>query len=1057
MIYRRLAHISDVHIRKAKRHKEYRHVFRKLYKSLREKKVDLIILTGDLVHNKTDLSPEAVKLLGDFYKNLASIAEVISIVGNHDCIISQKGRLNSLSPVVSLVKDEKINLVEKSGFEEYGNITFGVFDINDEKNFPTSIPDPDINKTYIALFHGPMHRSQANAKYTMDSKYEVEMFDEYDYAILGDIHKRQFLNDEETIAYSGSLIQQNFGEEEEKGYMIWDIQQQTTEFVPIPSDYGFRSYYLESEQLKDISNLNLPDPPRFAYIRVFVSSKDYNVTTVSDIESVLKRKYKPIGLYVKPFDKTNAKFDVDHSIEVDDITNLKTQKSLLREFLKGAGVNRKDIKEIVDVHEDYFSSCSISDIDTYKARTWKIISMKFSNVFSYGEDNEINFDSLKGITGIFSDNATGKSNLLYTILTCFFNMSSRASRKNLVDIINDNKNEAKIEVLFTVDGVEYIIRRTIKRIKKRDEEDRAKGDVYIYKIGEDGKEINLMGRKNKNNTEAYIRDLIGSFEEHSMTSFSQQFDVTNFIDYRQQNRKELLSKFLGLTVIEMLFKTVREDNLGIKRVLKQYEDNDYYEMLEEKKDQEDAVLTRIEELQQEKDHAINNIGNNDLQVEELRRELKNVKDFGDIDDAIETIGKHEFQKMTHETALNKLKVESVGYGKELAKLQGELSKYFTEDHYAKCRRELQQAKSEKNQLEKDISILENEINTKTRSIGILGEHDWFETLEECKKCTFLSDAFETREVLPLSEEQLEDKKQRLAEIEIMVNMHQAMADESRDFNECRIKIGTISYKLKNCNLQMDKCKQDIEHLEEYIKNLTKLVKEYDENEASIVHNENINNKIDALEEDNRKHREYIVEYLDKDISSLNIQYGQLNQTIESLEDSIEKLKEIERKFRLNNLLLKALSPDGMPFMIISKVIPVVNNNIRNILNDVENFDVYLDIDTYTRDLLIFIDDGVTKKRVEKGSGMEKTMAAIVIRAALSNISLLPQCNLFVIDEGFGTMDTGNLNNVNQLLVHLKNYFESVMIISHIESMKDVTDNIIAIDKDNEGFSHILMK
>ena len=49
--------------------------------------------------------------------------------------------------------------------------------------------------------------------FKLPSKVKMKMFKDYDLALLGDIHKRQFINKEETIAYCGSLIQQNHGEE----------------------------------------------------------------------------------------------------------------------------------------------------------------------------------------------------------------------------------------------------------------------------------------------------------------------------------------------------------------------------------------------------------------------------------------------------------------------------------------------------------------------------------------------------------------------------------------------------------------------------------------------------------------------------------------------------------------------------------------------------------------------------------------------------------------------------------------------------------------------------
>lgn len=67
----RIAHLSDHQIRNLKRHKEYRELHENLYKSLRETKPDLIVFAGDLVHNKTNISPELVDITSDFIKNMA--------------------------------------------------------------------------------------------------------------------------------------------------------------------------------------------------------------------------------------------------------------------------------------------------------------------------------------------------------------------------------------------------------------------------------------------------------------------------------------------------------------------------------------------------------------------------------------------------------------------------------------------------------------------------------------------------------------------------------------------------------------------------------------------------------------------------------------------------------------------------------------------------------------------------------------------------------------------------------------------------------------------------
>ena len=78
--------------------------------------------------------------------------------------------------------------------------------------------------------------------------------------------------------------------------------------------------------------------------------------------------------------------------------------------------------------------------------------------------------------------------------------------------------------------------------------------------------------------------------------------------------------------------------------------------------------------------------------------------------------------------------------------------------------------------------------------------------------------------------------------------------------------------------------------------------------------------------------------------------------------------------------------------------------------------------------------------------MEKTIASIAIRAALIQITSLPKTDLFVIDEGFGTLDAAQIEVCNRFLISLKKMFKNIMIISHVEAMKDIVDNVIEINR-----------
>jgi DNA repair exonuclease SbcCD ATPase subunit/predicted phosphodiesterase len=1056
MHIKRIAHVGDVHIRKTKRHKEYRLVFEKLYKSLKEQRVDVIYVAGDIVHNKTDLSPEAVKLMGDFFVQLSKIAPTYCIIGNHDCIVSQKGRLDAISPVVDLQDIPNFTLYRKSGLFDIGNVVFGVFDINDTNNWPSN-PKKENGKTYIGLYHGAINNSFTNQSFRLSTDHDITMFDGYDYALLGDIHSRQFLNDEKTVAYPGTLIQQNFGEDVEKGYMIWDLEESTSNFIEIENDYGFRTYRVKDKDISRLEDIDWFDMPKYPNVRVFISSKSYNVSNKTYIENVLRRKYNPQNIYVKPYDNIDYKdFDVS-GIELSDVTKLSTQVDLLKEYFSTAQFSEKYMEELLEAHKVYYSNSEFSNNENSRAKRWIIKNVKFSNMFSYGEDNEINFDNLHGITGIFSDNASGKSNLLYTILNGLFNSSTRASRNSIVDVINDNKDIAHVQIELDVDGQEYIVDRTIKRSSK--DENRAKNTIKLYKVV-NGEHQDIMGKNNTNATEKYIRDMLGSYDEHSMTTFSQQFDVTNFIDFNQSSRKELLSKFLGLDVIESIYRSIKDENTVLKRAMKSYENEDTELLHREALSDKENIESFLEECKEKRLVLEDKISQKRKRMLEVQKKVKNIESGFDLD----------LEELQDELDFCESEIKSINEDIERTNKDIEDATKRIEDSSSK-KQELESLEDVEKKLEeynslvsngltyeREVDSLEKEIKTRKRSVEILGMHDWFETENACSKCSFLQDAFAAKGQLVQLEDDMNKKMVPYTEITNgLKNYDYENLLETKDkHEEYEIVIKNCESYLSNVEHHLENYEDKIQLFEEKKLTLQEKVQNFHNNEEDIKKNSLYQKEMDMLDSELVSITNEVSE-LDEESLRSNVLYGKVIERVSNLKERLSEISEVIRRYDINQKLVSAFSADGIPFMIISKVLPVINNKIKDILNDVENFDVSIEIDKDTKDLQIYIDDGVMRKRVEKGSGMEKTISALTIRAALANVSLIPHCNLFVIDEGFGTLDSTNLNNINHLLLHMKNHFANVMIISHIESMKDVTDNIINIYKDDTGYSHITIK
>ena len=140
----------------------------------------------------------------------------------------------------------------------------------------------------------------------------------------------------------------------------------------------------------------------------------------------------------------------------------------------------------------------------------------------------------------------------------------------------------------------------------------------------------------------------------------------------------------------------------------------------------------------------------------------------------------------------------------------------------------------------------------------------------------------------------------------------------------------------------------------------------------------------------------------------------------------------------------AVSKKGIPLQIITSQLPLINAEISKILQGVVGFTVELEADTGSNAMDVYINYGDSRRIIECASGMEKMMASLAIRVALINISSLPKTDLLIIDEGFGALDDMNVEACNRLLESLKKWFKNILVISHVDAVKDAVDNVLDI-------------
>lgn len=218
----KIAHLSDIHIRFGSRHDEYRQVFSRLYQDLRKEKPDRIVITGDLMHHKVNLSPNSFVLMIDFLMSLSEIAPTDIIAGNHDMNMKQEAQGDVISPIVFmsrytgrdliyLVTEENKDSIDykknsvyfypNSGFYSIDEKhTYCVFSCRDEKilELPKDQKNPQVK--YIALWHGALYGARMDNGYENinQASWKKSIFENFDVTLMGDFHEYQVFENEVT-------------------------------------------------------------------------------------------------------------------------------------------------------------------------------------------------------------------------------------------------------------------------------------------------------------------------------------------------------------------------------------------------------------------------------------------------------------------------------------------------------------------------------------------------------------------------------------------------------------------------------------------------------------------------------------------------------------------------------------------------------------------------------------------------------------------------------------------------------------------------------------------
>jgi DNA repair protein SbcC/Rad50 len=628
-------HISDIHVRLHERIDEYEKVFNTFFDQLEEceqPESSIILISGDIVHNKAHLSPELILCVRNMFESLASLLPVFIIMGNHDVNMTNEQRVDSLTALLdNLEYQNNIHYMKDQGIYEYRNLQFVVSSFLNTNKQIVSIDDvhstlehykqhiqnhqhEQYEYTYtIGLYHGLINNTRTYTHTIESCNVTIKDFDGYDLFLLGDNHLQQFIRPH--IAYAGSMIQQDFGEKSDKhGYILWKLNPHTynveSKSIELYNETGFRSIVVANDQIANehpFCDDILTFPPN-VYLRIYLHN-----TTDEGIENVVKyikndRKINILKLIHKPLNtkelidqignNESGTYELNHQQLVSlDYHNGK----LIPEYMsaKEPDITDDELNELTELNCRLYQKLP----DEFKATKnnstyWKIKHLTFSGFFCYSEGmNELNFETKTGITGIIASNRMGKSAIVDILLYALF---EKCSRGTLKDIISINTDSFLVRVVFESGNVEYRIERSGTR---------KKNVVKFTKRGERGEDV-LLHEQTKNDTNKVIREIVGTYDDFILTSVSLQNDISGLIKMSNSERKQQLSKQLRLNIFEQLGLLIKEEHKFNEYEIKRIRN----ELLGFRKDD---ILTKLEEHEQQ-------IGQIDTHITHGKNMMKNI-------------------------------------------------------------------------------------------------------------------------------------------------------------------------------------------------------------------------------------------------------------------------------------------------------------------------------------------------------------------------------------------------------------------------------------------------
>lgn len=769
--------------------------------------------------------------------------------------------------------------------------------------------------------------------------------------------------------------------------------------------------------------------PQYAKIKVYWDDKpeNYSRDNKLKVRNYFNSKYgvpkNQIDVIYRPvkIGKNGEVIEISGA-GIDNILDPNYQIELMKEWISRNDID-VDFPRLLDL--DRKVNGSLEDQGEIKNhRSWVLKWLYIDNFLSFGDKNFVPFSKLNGLNLVTSNppNQGGKTTFSVDALKfLLFGSTTKTNKNEQVFNTFRDKNELTVRGMLEIEGQEIIIERKLNRSLKRNKIDyNVTNKVNYYEVLPDGEE-KPMNDEDAKKTSQLIEENVGSEKDFDITILATARNLEDLIEAGPTESGRLLTKFIGLEVIEakeVIAKKMYSDFNKSKK-------GNHYDVITLVNDN-----TKFEEniKLEEADLKISN--------ENLEHCEKTIKRLGGERDRL--LGSKlkvdvEISQLNPEALegdITKITEQGITYKNKIKTFQAEIDK-IKDVHYDEYKF---------NELEKQDRVLTIEIGELVNDIARFGKViDDLKAGEICHACNRPLDDVD-------NSGQIETYEDKVIKCQTEVLKKKGKLGIIKD-SKSKIKENQeIVDKRHRFELERDKTEVEMGALRNKLVAKKADLKKYKANEEAIKTNISIDADISSVKteiiaEENTKSN--LTRKILTTENEIKHSKGKIEENLKLI-NILEKEQEIEKIFKV---YLDVIGKKGISKLVLRSVLPIINSELQRLLDDVCDFEVEL-VMTDKNEVEYHLIKNDVSKLLKSGSGLERTLSSLALRCVLGKISHLPKPNFVTFDEVLGPIASENMPYVKAMFGKIKDMFDIVFFITHNDIFKDAADKVLTVNKVN---------